>query len=118
MGKDTGHDVWIYWCGPLVGAIFAGLLFRVMNPGEVAGCGGIGSCDDEAEQEDPEFTCGASVFRPVEYRKYIVELIGTFLVCFTYAVAFSKNNANATQFAPFAYGFMLLSQIYAGGAVS
>jgi len=109
--KGKGDDIWLYWLGPLLGGALAALSFRIMNPGEVGGF-----CDlfGQENSKDPQFDLGFMVLKPVIYRKYIVEFIGTFMLCFTVGTAV----AIGAPLAAFSIGFMLVAQVYAGGAVS
>lgn len=91
-------DYWLYWVGPLLGGAASGLLFRLTNPEEI-------SMDDSKRNDAAP---------------YIVEFIGTFMLCFTIATAAASNLSGSLteHFAPLAIGAMLMTQVFAGGPTS
>jgi len=86
-------DVWIYFLGPLLGGGLAGGLFQLTHPGEV--------------RKDP------SAPKP-SYADYAIEFVGTFLLCFTFALSVGQGEPLASL----GVGAMYLSQVYAGGPTS
>jgi len=92
-------SVWVYAAGPMAAGLLAGLLFRLTHPSECA---------------DPHGT-------PLKYVReaiapYIMEFVGTYLICFTVATAAAPSNSSTL--APLSIGAMLMAQVYAGGATS
>ena len=91
---------WIYAAGPFAGGLAAGLLFRITHPGE---------------SENP---AGAPLRGLREgIAPFLMELVGTFLLCFTVTTAASPS-AGGSALTPLSIGGMLMSQVYAGGATS
>jgi len=92
-------DAWVYAAGPMAGGLLAGVLFRVTSP---------------AESADP---AGAPLRSLREgLAPFLIEIVGTYLLCFTVATAASPNNGS--NLAPLSIGSMLMAQVYAGGATS
>jgi aquaporin Z len=93
----TAADYWLYWVGPLLGGVASGLLFRFTNPEEI------------------HANANKAAAAP-----YIVEFVGTFMLCFAVATAAAPNLTGSLKenFAPVAIGGMLMSQVYAGGPTS
>ena len=92
-------SVWVYAAGPMAAGLLAGLLFRLTHPSECA---------------DPHGT-------PLKYAReaispYIMEFVGTYLLCFTVATAAAPSNSSTL--APLSIGAMLVAQVYAGCATS
>lgn len=75
---------------PLLAGVSTGFLFRAMH--------GV---------ED-------TVKSTAEWAKYVIEFVGTFMLCITIGLTGATKN----PFTPVAIGSMLMCQVYAGGAVS
>ena len=98
---ETGADkVWIHMVGPLVGAIFAGVLFLHTHPREL---------DSEAARR---FAKPREAAAPI-----VIEFVGTFLIAFTYACSAVVGNPLG-QLAALSVGCMAAAQVYAGGVTS
>lgn len=83
----------VYTVGPCVGAALAGFLFKLTHPTEASG------------------TIGSPGYQP-----YVMEFIGTFLLCFTVATA--ADSSNDGSLAALSIGSILMTQVYAGAATS
>jgi aquaporin Z len=90
---DNGN-LWVWVIGPLLGGALAGSLFRLTHPSE---CDGV---------EGRFLYSVRTMIAP-----YVMEFVGTFMLCFTVAVVNSP-------LAPLSIGSMLMSMIFAGGATS
>ena len=100
---ETGADkVWIHVLGPLVGAIFAGVLFLATHPRELDGQPAV---------------CPGSIKPREAAAPLLIEFMGTFFIAFTYACA-TVAAPQLGQLAAFSVGCMAASQIYAGGVTS
>ena len=99
----TGADkVWIHVLGPLVGAIFAGVLFLATHPRELDGQPAV---------------CPGSIKPREAAAPLLIEFVGTFFIAFTYACA-TVAAPQLGQLAAFSVGCMAAAQIYAGGVTS
>ncbi len=106
-------DVWVFVLGPLLGAAFAGLVFRVTNPGEWD------------QENDPVVDVVRRVVpgfhvNPDEgfvrmAAKLAQEWVGTFYL--TYTVALTTNSSTVVG-GNVAVGAMLTAMVYSGGAIS
>jgi len=85
------NNVWVWCVGPLLGGACAGAIFGILHP----------------DQIKP----GAQT---VEWKKYVIEFIGTFYLCFTVAMAVPQGSILTAL----AIGSILMCQVYAGGAHS
>ena len=98
FAEAMASSVWVHFAGPLAGGLLAGLLFRLTHPSQ---CGDVSAvCRVPRERLAP----------------YVIEAVGTMLLCFTVATAAAPSNA--TGLAPLAIGSMLMSQVYTGGSTS
>ena len=100
---ETGADkVWIHTVGPVVGGIFAGLLFLVSHPRELDGRPAI---------------CPASVKPREAAAPMLIEFFGTLFIAFTYSCA-KVAAPQLGMLAAFSVGCMVAAQSYAGGVTS
>ena len=90
-------DITIYIFGPLIGGALGALLFRL-------------TADDELKPPDAPPTV------PELVRMLLVEFWGTFMLCFTVALAASPYNGSGL--AALSIGLILMAQVYTGGATS
>ena len=93
------NGVWIHMAGPAAGGLLAGGLFRVTHPSQ---------CHADA----------SALLRGAREAAapYIMEAVGTCLLCYTVACATAPSNTSGL--APLAIGSILMSQVYAGGSTS
>uniref|UniRef100_A0A7S2FMK1 Aquaporin n=1 Tax=Haptolina brevifila TaxID=156173 RepID=A0A7S2FMK1_9EUKA len=94
------NRIWVYFAGPLAGGVCAGLAFRLTYPSEA-----------------PQPTATKMKQAPEAIAPFIIEFVGTLLLCFTVATASSASNV-ASALAPASVGAMLMAQVYAGEATS
>ena len=99
LASTFADGAWIYIAGPLGGALCAGLLFRFTHPSELA-------------------RPASAVLVPLRetMAPFVIEMLGTFFLCFTVATAASPSNPS--NLAPLAASAMLVAQVYAGGPTS
>lgn len=91
---------------PLLGGLSAGLFFRVLNPHELS-------------ERDPFLKISKNFYNPEgnitrSISMLSQEFLGTFFLSWTVALSINVDQA----FAAIAISFILISFIYAGGAVS
>ncbi len=101
------NDAWVFLVAPLVGAIIAGLVFRITNP-------------SEWDSSDPLARLSASFRNPNGNRTRMAsmlttEFIGTFFWAWILALS---GNASSVMGGMIAVGTMVCSMTYMGGAVS
>ena len=89
-------SAWVYSAGPFAGGLLAGVLFRITHPGE-----------SENPAAAPLFGLREAI------APYLIELIGTFLLCFTGHAAASSSVDSVLV--PLSIGGMLMAQVYAVG---
>ena len=92
-GNYSLYNLIVYTAGPLSGALVAGVLFRFITHAK-----------EVNTRSNPAWSC------------YVIEFIGTFLLCYTVATAVAPSNK--TKYAALSIGSMLMAQVYAGGATS
>ena len=91
-------QIWLYWAGPLAGAVFAALVFRVTGFAEFYSPGS--QAREVAENCAP----------------FLMEFVGTFYLCFT--VALSLATTNSSTLGSLSIGLILMVMVYTGGSVS
>jgi len=89
---------WVSFAGPFAGGALAGVLFLLITPSELG----------------PDATILRGCREAIA--PFVIEIIGTFLLCFTVATAASPSNTS--PLVPVSIGAMLMGQVYAGGATS
>jgi len=92
-GDDAAADCWIYFAGPLLAGILAGLFFRI--------------CAVEDYTETPSK-------RQSDIACFLIETFGTMFLCFTVGTAAGGTSV----LAPLSIGSALMVMVYMGGAVS
>jgi len=92
-------DLGVYFAGSLLGGLAAGTLFRLTHPHEL-----------------PRDSSGRAPDKP-PYTDFVVEFIGTFLLCFTVACAVAPAQVD-TELAALSIGSMLMVNVFAGGPTS
>ncbi len=99
-------DMWVFIFGPIVGAVWAGLLFRLTNPSEWDDSDPIARLTKAHHNPDGNLTRLAAMLS--------MEMFGAFAISWT--VALSINAEPYEQF--LAIGCIVCAIVYAGGAIS
>jgi len=92
-------DVGVYFAGSLLGGLAAGALFRLTHPNELS-----------------RDSSGRATTKP-PYTDFVIEFVGTLLLCFTVACAVAPAQAD-TELAALSIGSMLMANVFAGGPTS
>lgn len=100
------NDLWVFFLGPFLGALGAGLVFRITNPTEWDDSDPIARLTNSHHNPDGNMTRTFAMLSQ--------ELIGTFFLSWT--IALTANAAGASGC--IAVGAILTSFVYAGGAIS
>lgn len=107
------EDLWVFIAAPTLGGIAAGLIFRVLNPSEVASDDVVMATfhtitSTGHHNPDGNLTRMAAML--------LMEFVGTFFLAYT--VALTANVPAGGIAGMIAVGAILVSMVYAGGAIS
>lgn len=105
--KGDFDDLWVFLCGPTLGGVLAGLVFRITNPSEWEESDPIARLTKSHHNPSGNLTRMAAMLTQ--------EFIGTFFIAWT--IALSVNATSSTN-ATIAIGAIVVSMVYSGGSIS